>query len=755
VPTRPGVSILEPGGAAGVFRWHAIAGQFASKVGGQVPREASPCGTVLDRNASLLFTFPERHFNYCMAIDPPIVEALLVPFYAVGQLVGAVWVMAHTPSRKFDMEDQRVLTDLSRFAATAYQMKTAALAAIRTQEEVRQILDTAATGITRCSRDLRYISANPAYAKLAGLPVEQIVGRPIIDVMGLNAVEVIRPYIERVLRGERVEYEDEVPFAVGGTRFLRGVYTPWVDSEGHIAGWVASLSDITDLKHTSIALLNREQELQQALRQLSTILQAAPIGIVTTDQEGKIATWNDAAERIFGYRADEVLGRINPSIPHDALAGFHESLSSALTGKTIQTKGQRIRKDRSIIEASLVHAPHHDEQGNLMGVITLVQDITEKTNTEKALARVRTALAEVQVEEARRIAGELHDDIGQRLALLSFEIGRMVSGPPRSHEELVASLHPFKQKILDVCDGLREISHRMHPSLLEHLGLPNALRHLCNDFSEREGIPVNFLSDDLTNDIPKSIGYCFYRVAQEALHNISKHAKANHVTVELAMVSQATQLCIIDTGAGFDISAVKSGLGLHSMRERVELVNGALSVTSEPGIGTRIVVNVPLNELLSGPSLANRDEARGPYEHARQIKKCRLLIGDDHPLFVAGIGRLLEDTCDVVGTAGDGLALVHAAERLKPELILIDISMPTINGFEAARRIHRSVPDAKLLFLTTHSDAAYADEAFKSGATGYLVKQAALAELPKAIEAVLAGHTYRSGAIANRFRGTA
>src|SRR5262249_6920521 len=157
----------------------------------------------------------------------------------------------------------------------------------------------------------------------------------------------------------------------------------------------------------------------------------------------------------------------------------------------------------------------------------------------------RSALAEVQVEEARRIARDLHDDISQRLALLSFEIDRVVSGPSRSHEELVASLRSFQQKILDVCDGLREISHRMHPSVLEHLGLPNALKHLCDDFSKREGIPVNFHRDDLTNDIPPSIGYCLYRVAQEALHNISKHAKASQVDVKLAMAGQAIQLCII------------------------------------------------------------------------------------------------------------------------------------------------------------------------------------------------------------------
>jgi PAS domain S-box-containing protein len=145
-----------------------------------------------------------------MAIDPPIVEALLVPFHRERKPVGTLWVIAHTPSRKFDTEDQRVLTSLSRFASMAYQVKTAALTAVRAREDVRQILDTAAIGLTRCSRDLRYLSCNPAYEKLAGQSAEQIIGLPIIDVMGREAFEVIRPYVERVLRGERVEYEEEV-----------------------------------------------------------------------------------------------------------------------------------------------------------------------------------------------------------------------------------------------------------------------------------------------------------------------------------------------------------------------------------------------------------------------------------------------------------------------------------------------------------------------------------------------------------------
>src|SRR5262249_53270173 len=125
-----GISVLRPGGAAGLFCWQAVAGQFARQAGRQIQRGASPCGTGVDRNKALIFSYPERHFNYGgEAIHPPIVEALVVPFDAGEKPAGTLWVIAHTPSRQFDIEDQRVLTRLSRFGCAAYQMKMALLAA--------------------------------------------------------------------------------------------------------------------------------------------------------------------------------------------------------------------------------------------------------------------------------------------------------------------------------------------------------------------------------------------------------------------------------------------------------------------------------------------------------------------------------------------------------------------------------------------------------------------------------------------------
>ncbi len=132
------------------------------------------------------------------------------------------------------------------------------------------------------------------------------------------------------------------------------------------------------------------------------------------------------------------------------------------------------------------------------------------------------------------------------------------------------------------------------------------------------------------------------------------------------------------------------------------------------------------------------------------MKKPRILMADDHSILLAGLRKLVEDLYEVVGMVEDGRELVAAAGRLKPDLILLDISMPLLNGLDAARQIRKSLPDVKILFLTMHASPAYATEAFKAGGSGYLLKQSAASELPQAIESVLKGQTYLTPAITKR-----
>jgi PAS domain S-box-containing protein len=451
-----GISILEPGGATGIFRWHAIAGAFASHVGEGIPREASPCGLVLDRDAWLLFAYPERHFQYGIAVNPPIVEALVVPFHVGGNPGGALWAIAHTPSRQFDIEDLRLLTSLSRFAAAAHQTKAAVLTTVRAKDEVHQILDTAATGITRCSRDLRYLSANPAYAKLAGLSAEQIIGRPIVEVMGSKAFEVIRPYVERVLRGERVEYEEEIPFAAGETRFLHVAYTPWVDDEGQVAGWVASVSDITN----STALRESEERLRLAVS-------SGTIGIWDWSLTNDRLTWSPELCDIYGVEAgtartyEDFSSRVHP----DDLAAVESVRNTGIRShKQFSFEFRIIRPSGEIRWISAKGQGYYDESGRVVRVVGNNIDITERKRLELAL-REREQRLRLALEASR--AGSWMRDV--RTGRIDWddrfrEIYGFTTEEPASFEAWLGRVHEEdRRQELDLWDQI--VRTRTHDTL--------------------------------------------------------------------------------------------------------------------------------------------------------------------------------------------------------------------------------------------------------------------------------------------------
>jgi PAS domain S-box-containing protein len=168
--------------------------------------------------------------------------------------------------------------------------------------ELRQTLDTAATGLTHCSRDLRYLSVNPAYSRLVGLPVERIVGTPIIDVLGQEAFEIIRPHIERVLSGERVEYEEELPIA-GERKWIHGAYIPDRDASGNVVGWVGSIMDVSERKRI-------EKELKAANAFLDAIIEHIPLVLFLKDAESlRYLRINRAGEDLLGWPRETFIGK--------------------------------------------------------------------------------------------------------------------------------------------------------------------------------------------------------------------------------------------------------------------------------------------------------------------------------------------------------------------------------------------------------------------------------------------------------------
>lgn len=205
-------------------------------------------------------------------------------------------------------------------------------------------------------------------------------------------------------------------------------------------------------------------------------------------------------------------------------------------------------------------------------------------------------MIEAQEEERTRIARDLHDDINQRLALLAMDLSQLRQQLPGSANEVRQQAEAACKHVEDLGRDVQALSHQLHSSKLEHLGLRPAAASLSKDLAERHSVEIDFHSEGVPKDLPKSISLCLFRILQESLQNAIKHSKSRHIQVLLNGGSREVHLTVRDSGAGFDPRKVMKGpgLGLSSMKERLKLVEGELSIESKPKGGTTIHARVPL-----------------------------------------------------------------------------------------------------------------------------------------------------------------
>ncbi len=225
-------------------------------------------------------------------------------------------------------------------------------------------------------------------------------------------------------------------------------------------------------------------------------------------------------------------------------------------------------------------------------------DITERKQAEELLKDLSARLITAQEEERRRIAREVHDDFNQRLALLAVDLERLHNAPPDSQEHLVDGLASLLRRTKEISSGLHNLSHRLHPSILEHLGLVAATRSLCKEISDQHGIDIEFVHHGIPRSLPGDVALCLYRIAQEALRNVIKHSGAESARVEITKTESELKLQISDNGTGFDpkIARTRRGLGLLSMRERLRQVDGTISFMRIEPTGTRVDVRIPVRD---------------------------------------------------------------------------------------------------------------------------------------------------------------
>jgi signal transduction histidine kinase len=230
------------------------------------------------------------------------------------------------------------------------------------------------------------------------------------------------------------------------------------------------------------------------------------------------------------------------------------------------------------------------------GAVVSYHDVTDRRRAERALRELSGRLIAAQEQERHRIARELHDDLSQRIALLAMELEQLSMQPSPSAAELSLRSRALWQKASEISADLHRVSHQLHPTKLEALGLVPAINGFCQELWRQHHLQVRFAHHNVPRTIPRDVALCLYRIVQEALHNVIKHSGVLQAEVQLTeTMSHELQLQIADSGVGFAVDTWPStGLGLISMRERVHSVDGEIVVHAAPGRGTRIAVTVQL-----------------------------------------------------------------------------------------------------------------------------------------------------------------
>ncbi len=373
------------------------------------------------------------------------------------------------------------------------------------------------------------------------------------------------------------------------------------DEQGRLQRMVGMVTDITERKRAEEALRESEDKLR-------LILDSTAEAIYGMDLEGRCTFCNPACVRALGYERDEeLLGKnMHHLIHHTHADGTFYPVEECRIYRAFRT-GEPIHADDEVLwrangtrfAAEYWSYPQRRGQ-DVVGAVVAFIDITERKRAEEALSRVSRKLIGAHEEERTRIARELHDDINQRLAMLAIgleQVEQLEQSPSKSPGEVSARIHELAEGIAEIGIEVQAISHRLHSSKLELLGIVTAARSFCNEFSEQHKVEIVFAHHDIPHSLPLEVSLSLFRVLQEALQNSVKHSGMRHFDVELCYASNSIDLTVRDSGCGFDVEeAMKSrGLGLISMAERLKLLDGQLSIDSQPNRGTTIHARVPLS----------------------------------------------------------------------------------------------------------------------------------------------------------------
>lgn len=458
------------------------------------------------------------------------------------------------------------------------------------QSAFRSLMEGASLGIAFTDQEQRLQLVNPALCSMLGYASAELVGRPashFVDQADHGAEQAL---LKELASGVRAAFQIEKRFVrKDGTRFwVRASVAPW-NSPDSPRGFFSIAVDISDV-------CQLREDLARNRERISLTIEASRTGIWELDAESGHVSWTGdhglaAAEQSsdLGTTYAEFLYRVHPE---DRGALETKMMAALQTGESFALEFRLIDASDRVRWIHCKGKTIHDSAGNAKGILAVNADITAMKQTEFELHSVMGRLIQAQEDERRRISRELHDDISQRLALLSVELSSFANSLRGRRKELPSAIKRLQTGIDEIARDIHGLSHQLHSIKLQNLGLRAALRELCQQVSEQHGIAVSMEASNLAEAMPEDVALCLFRVAQEAINNVVKHSHAREASIAVSQKGNLLKLTVSDPGVGFNPASRSSGIGLAGMRERMRFVGGTLAIRSAAGRGTEITAEV-------------------------------------------------------------------------------------------------------------------------------------------------------------------
>jgi len=501
--------------------------------------------------------------------------------------------------------------------------------------------------------------------------------------------------------------------------------------------------------------------LQGAEHPYRLLVETIEEGAATLSDDGTILYSNKSFAAFFGVPLEKFIGAPLQSFLSGNDAEFLKTL--IIGAKLASTRGEiRLnRKNGKPRTIRLTLSPNREL--GLEAICAVATELTEIVDanqalrvTETSLRQLSARLLQLQDEERRRIARDLHDITGQKIAVLSMSLDRLARLTEQRKPEAKDSIKESRDIVSQIGEEIRTLSYILHPPLLDECGLASAVHWYAEGFQKRSSIKLEVEVDADLPRLPADAETTLFRVVQESLTNVHRYSGSSSAKIRISKTCGEVLLEVIDYGHGIKSGTARGkldgpaplGVGIPGMRERLHQLGGDLSVDFGTS-GTRVMATLPIRKLAESESDESESSLSLTIRSAEDARR-RILIADDHELMRRGLRGLLEshDEWAVCGEAVEGNEAVRKSTELRPDLVIMDVNLPGLSGIEAAQQIRLEREATKILFFTVHDSDEIIREIIGVGALGYVAKSRASQDLIEAVRIVLGGKTFFPNAIA-------